>query len=235
MTSKAAIHSLMFFMLTLLVGTTNTVAEPGNAVDSARHSRTLYLIRHGSYISDPKADPEKGPGLTPLGIAQARLIAARLRGLPLRFDSLTSSTMTRAEQTAASIRELLPDVPASKDALLSECTPPAFTDKSEHLGEQRACARRLDAQFEQRFTPATKADTNDIIVAHGNVIRYLVTKALKADTRAWRGMSVAHVSLTVIRVRADGSMSALSVGDTGHIPPNLHSWGTDNDPQLVTP
>jgi serine/threonine-protein phosphatase PGAM5 len=85
------------------------------------------------------------------------------------------------------------------------------------------------------FTPATTADRNDLIVAHGNVIRYLVTKALGVDTRAWPGFSIAHTSLTVVRVRADGTMSVIAVGDVGHIPPNMQSWGTAGDPQLVAP
>ena len=51
----------------------------------------LYLVRHGAYDTTARADPETGPGLTPLGIAQARLIASRLHGLPTRLDSITSS------------------------------------------------------------------------------------------------------------------------------------------------
>ena len=34
--------------------------------------RTLYLVRHGAYVPDRNADPKFGPGLTPLGVAQAR-------------------------------------------------------------------------------------------------------------------------------------------------------------------
>jgi serine/threonine-protein phosphatase PGAM5 len=101
--------------------------------------------------------------------------------------------------------------------------------------EQAACAKRLDLVFAADFKPATTADRNDLIVAHGNVIRYLVTKALGVDTRAWLGFSVAHASLTVIRVRADGTMTVVTVGDVGHIPPNMQSWGNDSDPELTLP
>jgi serine/threonine-protein phosphatase PGAM5 len=212
------------------------VAQGEATQPAAAFTRTIYLVRHGAYDAHAKVDAAIGGDLTPLGIAQARLIAARLRGLPVHFNSLTSSTMARAEQTAASVHELLTEVPESKDASLSECTPPAFKElKGEPVSDQEACAKRLDAEFAQRFTPAPTADTNDIIVAHGNVIRYLVAKALNVDTRAWLGMSVAHTSLTVVRVRADGSMRVLAVGDLGHIPPNLQSWGTDSDRQLVAP
>jgi hypothetical protein len=30
-------------------------------------------------------------------------------------------------------------------------------------------------------------------------------------------------------------MNVLGVGDVGHIPPNMLSWGTKADPQLVPP
>ena len=60
-----------------------------------------YLIRHGQYDHADKRDEYIGRGLVPLGIAQARLLAARLRAMPVEFTSLTSSTMTRARQTAS--------------------------------------------------------------------------------------------------------------------------------------
>jgi len=40
-------------------------------------THTLYLIRHGAYVADRNADPQLGPGITALGVAQARLIAAQ--------------------------------------------------------------------------------------------------------------------------------------------------------------
>ena len=194
---------------------------------------TIYLVRHGSYVADPKANPETGPALTPLGIAQARLIAARLRGIPAHFDSITSSTLTRAIQTAAVIREQFPAVPGSSNALLTECTPPAAVELGESAAKQSACKQRLDEAFGKFFTPPAGADRNDVLVCHGNVIRYLVTRSLGVDTRAWVGMSVAHASVTIIQVRADGAIRVIAVGDVGHVPPNLQSWGTDEDPQLT--
>jgi len=48
-------------------------------------------------------------------------------------------------------------------------------------------------------------------------------------------MSVAHASVTIIRVRADGTMTVIAVGDIGHLPPNMQSWGGGADPQLAAP
>jgi len=197
--------------------------------------RTIYLIRHGSYVPDPRANPGTGPALTTLGIAQARLVAARMRGMPVHFDSIVSSTMTRAVQTAAELKPMFPDVAKSATPLLVECTPPVLGElKGESPAQQAACKNRLDEAFTKFFTPATGADKNDMLVCHGNVIRYFVTKALGVDTRAWLGMTVAHTSITIIQVRADGSFKVSAVGDAGHVPPNMLSWGTDADPQLVS-
>ena len=77
-------------------------------------SRTLYLVRHGAYVPDRNADPKFGPGLTPLGVAQARLIAARLNGSGVAFDSMTSSTLLRARETAAVMHETLTSVPLAQ-------------------------------------------------------------------------------------------------------------------------
>ncbi len=199
-------------------------------------SRTLYLVRHGAYVPDPKADPQLGPALTALGVAQARLVAARLSGSGMSFDSMTSSPLQRAKDTAAVMRETLSSVPVAQSPLLRECTPPLYeTVPADATAERVACAKQLNQAFAEFFTTAKGAKRNDILVAHGNVIRYLVVKALKVDPRAWLGMSVAHTSLTILQVQPDGSVSVLAVGDSGHIPSPLLSWGDGNDRQLVVP
>jgi serine/threonine-protein phosphatase PGAM5 len=143
--------------------------------------------------------------------------------------------MARARETAAVIRESLPEVEFRQSPELSECTPPASRLlEGESPEAQATCAKRLDRVFAERFKPATSADRNDLIIAHGNVIPYLITKVLGVDSRAWLGIAIAHASLTAIRVRPDSTMSVMAVGDVGHIPPNLQSRGTSADPQLLT-
>jgi serine/threonine-protein phosphatase PGAM5 len=209
-------------------------AAPAGEGDA--HTRTLYLIRHGAYAHDADADPRLDPGISPLGVAQARLVAARLVTVPVRFDSLASSTMNRAIDTAMVIHQIFPNLPMTRTALIEECTPPTTRTAGHPSGEeQSACVRRLDAAYADMFRPARQAEVHDIVVAHANVIRYLVTKALGVDTRAWIGMSLAHASLTIVRIQPDGKARVLAVGDIGHVPPNLQSWGGGSDPELVVP
>jgi serine/threonine-protein phosphatase PGAM5 len=200
-------------------------------------ARTLILVRHGQYLDDPAADPKLGPGMSPLGVAQARMAGARLAALPYDFDALYVSPLQRARDTAASIDEAI-----GSDAFrvlddLSECTPATRRkDIMEHVapGETAACKAQLDRLFAEHFKPASGAERHELLVCHGNVIRYLVMRALDVDSTAWLSMSVGHASLTTIRVEADGRIKVLGVGDTGHIPNNLATHAsTDPSSRLV--
>jgi serine/threonine-protein phosphatase PGAM5 len=199
--------------------------------------RTLYLIRHGAYdTTEQPGDESTAYGLVPLGVAQARLIAARLRGMPVTFDSLISSTLTRARQTAQVIGQSFPTLTLKTDPLLCECLPPMRNPQPDvNPADMAAAETQLNEAFAKYFIPATDRDRNDIIVAHGNVLRFWIMKALGVDTQAWLGLSIAHCSLTIIRVKPDGSCSVLAVGDTGHIAPNMLSGLVRTDPQLVVP
>lgn len=188
--------------------------------------RTLYLIRHGAYDPSDTADPEDGPSLVPLGVAQARLVAARLRAMPVTMTSSHSSTMPRARQTALVIGREFPDLELQQSDLLRECTPPTRRqDVMDRVGAERAreCREGLDRAFDEYFKPSREADRHDIIVCHGNVIRYFATRVLGVDPEAWLGMSIGNCSLTIVRVMANGTMMLMSYNDMGHMPPNLQT------------
>jgi serine/threonine-protein phosphatase PGAM5 len=201
--------------------------------------RTIVLVRHGHYVADETIAETSGPPLSPLGIAQARLAGSALAALP-DFDHHYVSPMHRARDTAAAIAQ---DLPAPAFAVvddLAECTPPTrrteitVDEKPEDLA---ACRARLERVFARFFVPAAGAgDDADLLVCHGNVIRYLVTRALGVDDAAWLEMSVRHASMTVIRVEADGRFKVIAVGDSGHVPVGLRT-GASGDPErgLVVP
>ncbi len=202
----------------------------------AAFTRTIYLVRHGNADYSATGDETVVNGLTPLGIAQARLVAARLRGLPGKFTLLVASPLTRARETGQIIQQELAPLPLQISPLLRERTQRTWRTEATK-NETPASLDEAEAQFNQAFAtycvPAKGADQQDVLVCHGNVIRYFVTKALGVDTQAWLGMSVANGSLTIIQVKADGTFKVLAVGDAGHIPPNLQSGLTAAEPQLV--
>ena len=215
---------LIPLFLALLVG----ALAPAQAADGPVH--TLVLVRHGNYAPDPSVDENIGPHLSPIGVAQAHLAANALAALP-RFDGLYASPMQRARDTAAVIG--VDDFPDRKFEVvddLAECTPPTplgEVAKTEPPADMAACKARLDRLYARFFTAANGQDRSDLLVCHGNVIRYLVTRALGVDTGAWLAMSIGNASITTIRIDADGRAHVIAVGDVGHIPPAMRTsaWG----------
>ena len=195
--------------------------------------RTIVLVRHGNYASDPTIDEKIGPPLSPIGVAQAHLAGAALAGLALRFDHVYASPMQRAQDTAAVIAGDFPGHTVEVLDDLAECTPPTRrieATRDEKPADLAACKSKLDRVFAQLFKPATAGDQADMLVCHGNVIRYLVTRALGVDTLAWLEFSVGHASITTIRIESDGRLKVIAVGDVGHVPVNLRT-GTTGDPE----
>lgn len=218
-----------------VVGALASFAYGVKPATPAPAARTIILVRHGAYVPDA-ADSSPGPGLSPIGFAQAKLVAARLAGMPGRFDAVYSSPMTRAHETAKVIAAELPGVPFEVVPDLAECTPATRRKEvtaDEKPEEMAACAAKLDALFAKRFVPAAGAERRELIVCHGNVTRYFVTRALGVDTAAWLEMSVGHASLTQIRIEPDGRFKVISVGDIGHIPPNMQTGATGMGERLL--
>ena len=196
-------------------------------------ARTIVLVRHGYYLPDAQADKQLGPHLAPIGVAQARLAGARLAGLPIRFDALYVSPVQRARDTAAIIASDFPGRHFEVVDDLAECTPPTWRTEitaQEKPAEMAACKAQFDRLFAHYFKPASGHERTDLMVCHGNVIRNMVVRALGVDPKAWLEMSVGNASITRIRVEADGKFKVISVGDVGHIPPNLRT-GASGDPE----
>lgn len=201
--------------------------------------RTIYLIRHGHYAADPTIDERRGPGISPIGAAQANLVGARLAGLPVKFDALYVSPMQRARDTAAVISGNFPGSKFTVIDDLAECTPPT-RDKKIMAGEKpadlAACTAAIDRLFAAYFKASQGGDRMELFVCHGNIIRSLVVRALGVDADAWLGMSVGHASITKIRIDAEGRFKVISVGDVGHLPPNLLTGASgDADRSLAVP
>ena len=207
-----------------------------NSSEDQKGTRTIYLIRHGEYDQTDTTDSDIGKKLTSLGIAQARLVSARLKGIPAEFTSLTSSTMIRARETAIVINQDFPELKLQQSDLIRECTPPTWRKDimtDETATDLNMCVENLEKAYKEIFVPSPDSkDRNDIIVCHGNVIRYFVTKVLNVDTMSWLQMSITNCSLTIIRVLPDGSMKLDAFSDFGHIPENMRTFtGGENIPK----
>ena len=199
-------------------------------------TRTIYLIRHGEYTPQDDNIPDSENVLTPLGIAQARLVSARLKAMNIKFSSLTSSTMTRAKQTAMVINKDFPDLNLEESDIIKECTPPTWRNDvmaGVDTTHRIECVENLEKAFKEFFIPSPdEKDRNDIIVCHGNVIRYFVTKVLKVNTMSWLQMTISNCSITIVRIKSDGTMKLVSFNDVGHIPTNLQTETGGNNKSI---
>lgn len=186
----------------------------------------VYFIRHGIYDYDSTADEVAGNGLNALGHEQARLIGARLASLPVKPASLVSSTLRRARETADDMGVAMGMTP-QRDSLLQECTP--TSERADYManhtaGEIALCDSNLAAAWAKYMVPTPDADRHDVLVAHGNVIRWFVSHAVVGDTRRWHTLEIGNGSLTILSVRPDGTTRLVIFSDVGHLPPSKQTW-----------
>ena len=87
----------------------------------------------------------------------------------------------------------------------------------------RAPTPRGDADADDAGIDGTEHDKDalkheyEIIVGHGNVIRYFVCRALQLPPEAWLRLSVFNCSITYVTIQPNGYVSVRMVGDSGHL------------------
>lgn len=189
--------------------------------------RTIVFIRHGQY----QKNPEK---LTRLGRYQAKTTAKIIA--QLKPSKIYCSTMPRAKETAQIIGSQVKRNPQAKEFFCEGLLPGTvgfmnLVTKKKSNAERLEIKRKmkkaeLDADFAFKFLfqkPKTNA-TCEVVVAHGNVIRHWVCKALKINSKKWLSMDVSHASLTTIRIDKKGHMVLLGFSDCGHLPVKKRSY-----------
>ena len=215
--------------LAILLG--SALAVPLGTASAGAGTRTIVLVRHGQYREGVPADPEIGPGLTELGREQGRKTAARIAGSKTKIDAMYASPMARARETAAIIAQALGIEPEIVPDL-AECTPPtirADITVRHTKGEMDSCRTALDRDFERFFRPTAGPDSTVLLVCHGNVIRYLAGRTIGLGPTLWLNLSIAHASLTTVQVKS-GGMQLISLGDSGHLPPDLVTFANPSRP-----
>jgi broad specificity phosphatase PhoE len=189
--------------------------------------RTVYLIRHGQHDSKNRSPDRREGGLTALGRRQARLAARRLSGLPIR--AIYTSDLHRAAETAAILAEKFPRSPLRASRLLRECIPIIPARYGEYFTAHHAAddldrdRRQAIKAFERFFKPSRGADCYEIVVCHGNLIRYFACRALHVTPEAWIDMDTHNCGITEITIEAN-SMKLVSFNDTGHLPGTLRTF-----------
>lgn len=216
----------------------------GKEQDTKKDGVTKHyiLIRHGQYDETHKEDKKRK--LTALGRKQAALTGERIKEMMEGIDgtefksmpvaTLFVSDMTRAKETAEIIARHLPAYVerADPDPLLNEGIPAQIIPLRPELdieADFKKNRARIEEAFKKYFYRSTdEVSTKDhphrhdkheveIIVCHGNVIRYFFCRALQLPPEAWLRMSTYNCSLTYVMVKPNGTVSARMMGDIGHL------------------
>lgn len=174
-------------------------------------TRTLLLLRHG------QQETEGIGSLTPLGREQARATARYLEQVP--FAAIWSSTLPRARETAGIVAEHL-GAQVRTSRLLREGLYTKVPGYNVPASERREDRVRAEAAY-ARFFRTSRTERIELLVCHGNLIRYLLCRALRAPAARWLRITTNHCGLTRIVIRDTGAVRVVSYNETAHLPPPL--------------
>lgn len=185
---------------------------------------SVWLLRHGQ--ESPERPKPLGGFLTELGRQQAELTAERLASIP--FDRIVASTLHRAAETAQIVATRHPDIEIEFTEDLWECVPslPAgqeafFADPSSEEFVQ--CRQKLDRAFDRFFRDDERGTT--LLVAHGNVIRYLICRVLDLPVDAWARFDLFNSSLAQVDRKTFLGRQLTGFNDVGHLPSEMWTYG----------
>lgn len=202
--------------------------KEGKITKAVRH---LYLVRHGQY---EMKDDDKDKILTELGREQAEITGERLK--TLLGDKVTSfhiSTAVRATETGNIILKHFDTEgkPVTYTDILVEGAPCQPVPEPEYWKpepwEFNQDGARIEAAFKKyvhRAHASQKEDSHEVVVCHGNVIRYIVCRALQFDPEGWLRMSLANCSITHITIRPNGNVGLRGLGEKGHLTPEKMTY-----------
>jgi serine/threonine-protein phosphatase PGAM5 len=182
-------------------------------------TRYLHLVRHGQYHMDQK-HPKYG-SLTTIGRKQAKCSANRLKDYEV--NCVYISTMTRARETAYIILQSLNAAAQRSCPLLVEGIPEfprkllkAKKVKKSSLAKTKS---RMNRAFKKYFKPFKgKGERHEVLICHGNIIRYLVIKTLGVDTVKWLNFDILQCSISTVRIDDNGTPRLITFGEIGHVP-----------------
>lgn len=184
--------------------------------------KTIFLLRHGQYKKNPTEV------LTPLGRKQAKLAGKRLK--EIQFHKIHFSTMPRARETAEIVQKAMGYRKKMHGSdFLHECVPGfpkklrkkhGFTDEKKLNADKRQANRA----YRDIFT-FSKSKRSELVVCHGNIIRYFLCKALGVDTEIWRKLDIKQCGITIIELNSKKrSIGIIAHNDIGHIPLKMQTF-----------
>ncbi len=194
------------------------------SVHEIRVLRTVILLRHGQ--QDARTPGDLG-GLTETGFRQAASAARRLSIEPI--DRIVSSGFRRARQTAEAVARQHASVEMETDEDLCECVPSVprgqeiFYPDGVKATHTDSCREALDRAFARYFESGLDGTT--LLVGHGNAFRYLICRVLGLRLDDWARFDMHNCGISRIAVKTYLGTQVTGLNDTGHLPPELLTYG----------
>lgn len=193
------------------------------SIEKIRVLRTVILLRHGQQDESTPGDS----GLTETGFRQAALAADRLSVEPI--DRIVSSGLRRARQTAEAVVRHHASVEIETDVDLCECVPSVprgqkvFYPGGVKAADTASCREALDRAFVRYSEPGSNITT--LLVGHGNAFRYLICRVLDLRLDDWARFDMHNCGISRIEVKTLLGTQVTGLNDTGHLPPELLTYG----------
>jgi len=211
--------------------------------DSARAGRrSVVFVRHAR-PSDLRGDAGVAhPPLADDGKKQAQLTGERLLKIlgEAEVRAIYHSGAPEAKATGEVIEACLKTgrhrCELIESALLKEGIPvlpsPAPQGFIESISGDEAelalDATRAEGAFRAHVWRPTGEEPSrasaDVVVGHGNMLRYIACRALQLPPTAWSRLRAHHCAVTWLDVDSDGSVSLREFGGVGHLPPELVTY-----------
>ncbi len=202
-------------------------------------NRLLVLARHGQSEWNLKNlfTGWKDPGLTELGVEEARRAGQRLKAMGVGFDVAFTSNLSRAQRTCRLILEEIgqPDLDTIRDEALNERdygdlsglnkddARAKWGEEQVHLwrrsydvpppgGESlKDTVARVLPYYVSRILPRVMGGERVLVAAHGNSLRALVMVLDGLDAKTIPSMELATGIPLVYRLKADTTVESKQV------------------------
>ena len=183
--------------------------------------RVLYLVRHGQLDLRAFAENQFAAGLTAVGREQARFTAKRLRSLDV--SAIYCSTLGRARETAEIISNEFPKIVLRPSSLLWELPNLGPVDDEVWQNVFAKGKQRGERAFIKYVRPTRQRQRIEILVSHGNLIRYFACRVLGIDPASWSRLGTSHCGITQLCVVSANDVRMVCYNETGHLPTRLRT------------
>lgn len=221
----------------------NAVAQLRSGADAQVARRHVVFVRHAQPAGHGGGKAARNSELTATGTKQAELTGQRLKQVFDEVSAVYHSGSKEAKATAEVIHRVLVEGVSKDQApvlvesqLLAEGIPTRPSPAPAALGDVSEAELKADGvRAEEAFRaliwrPQGKGEeqqglaTVEVVVGHGNVIRYLLCRALQCPSSGWSRLAANHCTISWLDIGCDGIVALREFGGSGHLPPDLITY-----------